>query len=136
MKRLDEIPKKSLFEVPEGYFDSLPGRIQARITKPEPEVAWGKLTLRYALPALVLAAAALFVITNRPALSPEEVIAGIESEQLVAYLEDAELNTDELLETITLEPGELESIEMDALGDFVMDETTAEEWMDGYDSVR
>lgn len=136
MKRLDEIPKKTLFEAPEGYFEKLPGRIQARITEPEPEIAWGKVAVRYALPLVVIGAAAVFFLTNRPALSPEEVIAGIESEQLVAYLEDSEVNTDDLLDVISLEPTEVESIEMDALGDFLMDETTAEEWVDGYDSVR
>lgn len=136
MKRLDEIPKKSLFEAPEGYFEKLPGRIQARISMPEPEVAWGKLTLRYAVPLVMLAAAAIFVVTNRPTLSPEEVIASMDSEQLVAYLEDVELNTDDLLDAITLEPAEVESIEMDALGDFVMDERSTEAWMEEYDSVR
>ena len=136
MKRLDEIPKKSLFEAPEGYFEKLPGRIQARISTPEPEVAWGKLTLRYAVPLVMLAAAAIFVVTNRPTLSPEEVIASMDSEQLVAYLEDVELNTDDLLDAITLEPAEVESIEMDALGDFVMDERSTEAWMEEYDSVR
>jgi hypothetical protein len=136
MKRLDEIPKKVPFEVPEGYFDKLPGRIQARIAKPEPEVVWGKFALRYALPVLVMGAAAVFFLTNRPALSPEEVIASIESEQLVAYLGDSEVNTDDILDVISLEPTEVESIELDALGDFQIDETTADEWVDGYDSVR
>jgi len=136
MKRLDEIPKKTLFEAPEGYFEKLPGRIQARITKPEPEIAWGKVALRYALPLVVMGAAAVFFLTNRPDLSPEEVIASIDSEQLVAYLEDAEVNTDDILDVISLEPTEVESIEMDALGDFLMDENTADEWTDGYDSVR
>lgn len=136
MKRLDEIPKKVLFEAPEGYFEKLPGRIQARITKPEPEVAWGKLALRYALPVVVLAAAAVFLLTNRPTLTPEEVIASIESEQLVAYLEDSEVNTDDLLDVISLEPTEVESIELDALGDMLLDEATADEWVNDYDSVR
>lgn len=136
MKRLDEIPKKVLFEAPEGYFEKLPGRIQDRIAKPEPEIAWGKVAVRYALPLVLMGAAAVFLLINRPSLSPEEVIASIDSEQLVAYLEDVEVNTDDLLDVISLEPTEVESIEMDALGDFLMDETTAEEWVDGYDSVR
>ncbi|MBL7852721.1 MAG: hypothetical protein JNN04_17585 [Cyclobacteriaceae bacterium] len=137
MKRLDEIPKKLLFEAPEGYFEKLPGRIQARISQPEPEVAWGKMALRYALPVLVLGAAAVFFLTSRPALSPEELIASIDSEQLVAYLEDSEVNTDDLLDAIALEPTEVESIELDAMGDFVIDEATVEEWVEDIDdSVR
>lgn len=127
MKRLDEIPKKTLFEVPEGYFEKLPGRIQDRISKPEPTVAWGRLAVRYALPLVVLGAAAVFFLTNRPELSPEDVIASVDSEQLVAYLEDTEINTDDLLETVTLDASELELLEMDALSDLVMDETIMEE---------
>ena len=136
MKRLDEIPKKTLFEAPEGYFEKLPSRIQARIAKPEPAAAWGKLALRYAIPVAVLGAAAIFFLTSRPSLSPEEVIASIDSEQLVAYLQDSEVNTDDLLDVIALEPAEVESIEMNALGDFIVDDVTVDEWVDGYDSVR
>lgn len=124
MKRLDEIPKKTLFEVPEGYFEKLPGRIQSRISQPEPAPAWGRMALRYALPVALIGIAAVVFLVNRPALSPEEVIAGIESEQLVAYLEDSEINTDELLNGITLDTDELEMLELDALGDMELDEAT------------
>lgn len=136
MKRLDEIPKKTLFEVPEGYFEKLPSRIQARISKPEPAVAWGKLTVRYALPALLVGAMAAVLLINQPNLSPEEVLASIESEQLVAYLEDTEINTEDLLEGVTLEADELDMLELDALGDFVLDESVMEEMSDTEDLVE
>lgn len=132
MKRLDEIPKKTLFEAPEGYFEKLPGRIQARISQPEPAPAWGRMALRYALPVALIGIAAAVFLINRPALSPEQVIASIESEQLVAYLEDSEINTDELLNSITLDTDELEMLELDALGDMVVDESVMDEleWED------
>lgn len=138
MKRLDEIPKKSLFEAPEGYFEKLPGRIQARIAKPEPEVAWGKLVLRYALPVVIIAAAAIFIVNREPVRSPEEVIASLESEQLVAYLEETDLNIDDLLESIPLDGAEVDMLEVDALDDFGFDgfdEGNIEELVDEFDSL-
>ena len=33
MKKLEEIPKKEVFKVPEGYFENLPGIIQARVAQ-------------------------------------------------------------------------------------------------------
>ena len=32
MKKLEDIPKKEIFDVPDGYFEKLPGKIQARIS--------------------------------------------------------------------------------------------------------
>ncbi len=122
MKRLDEIPKKTLFEVPEGYFDQLPGRIQARISEPEPQVAWGRLSLRYAMPLIIAGAVATFLLTNRPEGTPEEVIASIESEQLVAYLGETEINADDILDAVMLESIEVESLELDAIDDLELDE--------------
>lgn len=140
MKRLDEIPKKTLFQVPEGYFEKLPGRIQDRISRPERSLevpALGKLALRYALPVVILGAAALFLV-NKPELSPEEVIASIESEQLVAYLQDSELNTEDLLENVNLDADEIINLEIDALGDMMIDEAVIEEFgqPDKLDSVQ
>lgn len=127
MIRLDDIPKKSLFEAPEGYFEKLPGRIQARIARPEPDPAWGRLALRYALPVVLLAAAAVLVLTNRDNLSPEDLLAQVDSEQLVAYLDETDLNSDDLLDAVPLDEAEAESLEADALGDLVIDENVLEE---------
>lgn len=144
MKRLDEIPKKTLFEVPEGYFEKLPGRIQDRISGQEPSrwpivgPAWGKFGVRYALPMAILVAVGLFILNNRPELSPEDVIAGIESDQLVAYLQDTEINTDDLLETVNLDADEVINLELDAFGDMMFDESVIEEFgqPDKLDSVQ
>lgn len=140
MKRLDEIPKKSLFEVPEGYFEKLPGVIQARVAIPTAAgMAWGRLALRYALPVLVLAAAALFIINREPVRSPEEVIASLESEQLVAYLEETDLNIEDLLESIPLDGSEVDMLEVDALDNFGFDgfdEGNIDELVDEIDSIE
>ena len=117
MKKLDEIPKKSVFEVPEGYFDRLPGIIQARVTpiaigtKQEPQwILYFRFGLRYALPVLVIGVASFFFLNNPQTLSAEELIASVDSAHLVAYLEDSDLNSDDLQEIVPLDQEEAESI--------------------------
>jgi len=64
MKKLDEIPKKNIFEVPDDYFDRLPMKIQARLEKPaqtQSGSVWN-VAFRYALPSLV----AVFALVHFP----------------------------------------------------------------------
>ncbi|MBL0744403.1 hypothetical protein [Chryseolinea lacunae] len=119
MKKLEDIPKKEVFEVPDGYFDKLPGIIHARVSKPgaamaTPGWAYG---LRYALPAVVLFAAGIFWYT-RPGtdLSPEGLLAAVQTEELVAYLNDTDVSTDELLEDAQLDGIDASEIEGDVYG--------------------
>lgn len=100
MKKLEDIPKKNIFDVPEGYFDQLPTRVQARISaggrQSSGSWSWAG-AVRYALPVLV--AAALFAgwwLKKAPE-DPEAILASIETEQLVAYVEEYGLVTDELV---------------------------------------
>jgi hypothetical protein len=139
MKRLEDIPKKTLFEVPEGYFDRLPGVIQARVASQQPESAWsgyGRVALRFALPVVVIAAAAVFFLNNPEAASTEELLASIESEQLVAYLEETEVNTDDLLEFAPLEAEEVQALEEDAFGEYILEEIDLEELENEFDTTR
>jgi len=117
MKKLEDIPKKEVFDVPEGYFEKLPGRIQSRIgTSGSARPTW-VYGLRYALPALLLLAAVALWF-NRPAgdLSPEEVLASVQTEALVAFLDDTDLTTDELLETVQFDGIDASEIESDVYG--------------------
>jgi hypothetical protein len=55
MKKLEDISKKNIFEVPDGYFEKLPGIIQARVAKPE-STPWFVPTLKFALPIVAVLA--------------------------------------------------------------------------------
>lgn len=118
MKKLEDIPKKEVFDVPEGYFEKLPGMIQSRVSKPgaisRPVWVYG---LRYALPAVILLAVAIFWF-DRPGgdHSPEGLLASIQTEELVAYLNDSDLTTDELLEQVHLDGMDANEIESDVYG--------------------
>jgi hypothetical protein len=103
MKKLDDIPKREAFEAPEGYFDSLPGIIQARVAKPESvsqRFSW-KPALLYAMPMLVVAIGLIWYLNaGRVDSSPEQLLAAIETADIEAYLDESGMTTEDLLDHI------------------------------------
>ena len=73
MKKLEDIPKQNIFEVPDGYFDKLPSVIQARIAKPEPKF-WQLPAFRYAMPLLI--AKGFLIPANPPLRNPKRKFLG------------------------------------------------------------
>ena len=122
MKKLEDIPKKTIFEVPEGYFDKLPGVIQSRIAEKNPvreRASYFALSLRYALPAIVLIAASIFVYQNyynSQASDVESILASVDSQDLVDYLDEDEVSMEYILEDVSageINPDELNTMELD-----------------------
>lgn len=112
MSKLEDIPKKDFFTVPEGYFDMLPLKIQARIEASEPQRRIQQPVLRYALtyalPLLVAAIVVFFSTRSQP--NAEAMLASVETAALVQYLAESELTTD-MLESVDLGAEELEALE-------------------------
>ena len=128
MKKLEDIPKKQIFEVPEGYFEKLPGIIQSRVARPERQVALRfKTALQLALPAFLIAMAVAFWI-NRPdqGATPENMLASVETNDLIAYLEEADLTTEELLDYVELDAADVDQIE-ESVYDFGLNDTEIED---------
>src|SRR5579862_2986300 len=102
MKKLDDIPKKNIYEVPDDYFDQLALKIQARteaISRTRSVDRW-VLALRYALPALAIAVALLFIFKSKSIKDTEQLLASIPTEHLVTYLGDSDISEQDLLEII------------------------------------
>ncbi|QOI97971.1 MAG: hypothetical protein HRU69_10965 [Flammeovirgaceae bacterium] len=116
MKKLEEIPKKAIFEVPDGYFHKLPGVIQARITENRPQEArpYLRYALQYALPVVVLLVAALIFLKPAQPLDAEGLLASVSTEELATYLEQSDMSLDELLENATYDDAVVEAIEAEA----------------------
>ena len=112
---LEDIPKKPIFNVPEGYFEQLPGKIQQRIdagsNKEVPVFA--RLRLQYALPALVLLVIVAWLFRTTPATDAESILASVETEDMIAYLNSSELTTEEVLDEVQFNPLDIEDIEME-----------------------
>jgi cobalamin biosynthesis protein CbiG len=102
VKRLEEIPKKQFFKVPDGYFDELPTRIQSRVQSVERKTSWvpnlspaWKLALSIVLVGMI--SIGVWVNSNKP----KDWMAALDTvpaEQLLAYLELEEITTEEILE--------------------------------------
>ena len=96
MKKLDDIPKKHPFTVPEGYFNSLPGIIQSRVAeKSGVRVAkpYVRYALQYALPVLILVVVSVFYLVPRSSQDVNSLLASVSTEELAAYLEESEITT-------------------------------------------
>ena len=103
MKRLEDIPKNDLFKAPEGYFDTLPSAIQARIAErrkpswvPSPGLAF-----RLAVPTVILATSLIWLLNSRADVATtDELLASVNSQDLAEYINEVEMTTDDFLESI------------------------------------
>ena len=105
--KLGEIKKDNFFKVPEGYFDSLPARIQSQI-QPETNtsIQWFSVKRRvYAgVAAVLLVLVATVVVLRNRQPSPEKLLSEVPTESLVSYLETSDITEEDLLADLKL-PG-------------------------------
>ncbi len=129
MKKLENIPKKNIYEVPEGYFDKLPGIIQARVTNENPKkefVFYWRTSLKYALPVVLIAVAGFFWFSQQAKPTDvDSILASIETEELVAYINASDISTDELLDSFAFDSEEISNIEDEAYGALYEEELDA-----------
>lgn len=124
MKNLENIPKKNIFDVPDGYFDKLPSKIQARIGAKNPKVEtkpYFRYALQYALPVVLLVVVAAIFIFKPKNNSVEDMLASVSTEQLVAYLDEVDMNalsTEELIESFEFDAETIEAIEQEVYFNF------------------
>ena len=117
MARLEDIPKKQAFKVPDGYFDALPMRIQSRIDAQkqaeQPALSFGRVALRYALPVVAIAILSVVWLTQRPGteVDPLAALNQVSSQELVAFLEDEGITTEDLMEQASLNGVNLDNMQ-------------------------
>ena len=114
-KRLDDIEKRIDFQVPEGYFEDLPMKIQKRIELEKPKRSSLRVpSWSMAMAASVLLILGFFLIWNENETSVEDLLAEIPEEELMAYVEELNLDAYDLASAFpeTTEELEFEDIEM------------------------
>lgn len=114
MRKFEDIPKKNYLGAPEGYFDSLPGRISARIeqTKPARSTPVSRYALHLASAFIILAAIGITWFIRTDDANAENLLASIETEELVNYLADTDnFSNDDFLEEMNLTIEEAEELE-------------------------
>jgi hypothetical protein len=102
VKRLEDIPKKTSFNIPEGYFESLPLRIQSRIEHQQkaPWIPNFGMALKFALPVILIGLISIIIWSDR--IKSNDTLTGLDSvstQQLLVYLETEEISIDEILES-------------------------------------
>jgi hypothetical protein len=115
MKKPDNIPKKEFFNVPDGYFESLPGRIQARISKELPIQEQRFVTrykLQYVFPVIIVLAATIFwFIPSQKSTDVQTLLSQVETKDLVRYLSESDITTEDILENVDFNSIDAEAIE-------------------------
>ncbi|MBS1976998.1 MAG: hypothetical protein JST46_06480 [Bacteroidetes bacterium] len=124
MKRLEDIPKKDIFEAPEGYFDRLPSVIQSRVTTESSRwTLFAQPVWKYAL-SLAFLAAGLYWFMLRPATkSPEQMLASVDTASLIAYLNESDMSTEELMESVPLDNKDVDEIHAGSLQNLLPDDS-------------
>ena len=136
MKKLEDIPKKEIFKVPEGYFEKLPTIIQSRVTQQGIEKSWWityRYSLRLVMPVLIVLAGVIFWLNrSQTEVNAENILASVQTEDLIAYLSDADLTTEELLEHVDLNAEEVRNIE-ESVYEFQMNDSDIEDILNEID---
>ncbi|GAB3966487.1 hypothetical protein GCM10028806_06990 [Spirosoma terrae] len=106
--RLDELPpehplRQQPFRAPDGYFDQLPSRVQARVTrKPKPafSISWSwQRTATSLVGASLIAVMIWKTIPQRQESLGNEALAGVTDDVIAAYLDDQGVDPYELVDS-------------------------------------
>ncbi len=123
--RLEDLEKRQVFnKPPAGYFDRLPGIIQAKTAHQAGKTGrWASWVwaLRLAPVAAMLVIIALYSGMFQQQLDDpgfEEILSQVTSEEIILYLEELDISNDEILEEVDLKAL---SLELEQMHDPLMD---------------
>jgi len=125
--KLETTSKKEAFSVPEGYFDTLPTIIQAKaIESTKKSFVFNKsIALKFALPSLIL----LMVVgyfgfkyqsnSISSDANIEQMLADISTEEMVAYLDQTDLSSEDLLDLVSFDGEQIDdfSVNLENISD-------------------
>jgi hypothetical protein len=105
MKKLEQIPKKEVFQVPEGYFEELPAQIRKKIDADKSPIWYGRPQFRIALAYITIILAIIFSVVHFSAteLLIQEELSEISDERLINYLESADISLVDIIEEISID---------------------------------
>lgn len=131
MSQLENIPKKQIFEVPEGYFERLPRIIQSRTTDVQHthRLPYLRVAFRYALPLVLLGVSLWLWLVPAKKQSAEVLLAGVQTEELIRYLLETDVELDDILLTTELEEMAADGVEEEVFSMFPGDYLTDENFM-------
>jgi len=114
--KLEDIKKKNIYAVPDKYFDQLPRKIQSRIHEKQP-ISWlswnWNLSYKLAIPvtAIILMVFYFGNFNRQTQQDASTILAEVSTEDIIAYLDFADLTTEEIVEVIDINDIEFELYE-------------------------
>ncbi len=130
---LDDIDKKGIFKTPEEYFEDLPLKIQQRISNEAK-------SRKYTIPSwsLAFAASTLLIITfvfilSKSGPNAEELLADIPQDELMAYLDQIDIDEYDIASVITESAEELEFENTNMLDGIDLEDQSIEDVLLEYD---
>ena len=101
---LDNLPKSTIFKVPENYFNELPMRIQAQTSgqaKVIPLVSWSKKRTWGSIAACTaIGILGYFTLMPKQDSLGNEALAGVQNQEIINYLIQENLNQGDFTEQI------------------------------------
>lgn len=131
--KLDDIDKKQSFKVPEGYFEDLPLRIQTKIQKKKKHSQVLLPSWRFAFAASILVILVAYFIADQTPTSVERLLADIPQDDLIAYLDEMELDMEDLTRVYQETSVSFELDELDGLEELELDEEEMDDLFLEYD---
>lgn len=106
--KLEDIPKRNIHSVPDGYFNSLEQSILAKVKSGEPKstpaftigLNWQTAAIAAAVTLLVVFVGT-FNSINKPA-DAEDILAQVSIEDIIEYLDYSDLTTSEIVAALNI----------------------------------
>jgi hypothetical protein len=105
--KLEDIHKDNIFKVPDNYFEDFSDRLHKRIAEKETVRTTPVIRMRTLINIAAAAVILIFAIYGISHLSTrsssvDRILSDISSEELINYLVDSDMSTDELLESLDI----------------------------------
>ena len=131
--KLEDIEKKDQpFTVPEGYFEDLPMKIQAKVEARKKKWSWiyqPRVQLAFSMAMIVLIIGSIFYV-NSPK-SVDDMLANVSQEDLLAYVDMMQLEDGDILAAFE---GSIESIDFsESLENIELEDASLDAILNEYD---
>lgn len=131
--KIDDIDKKNNFKVPEKYFEDLPLKIQTRIHKDEKKNQYAFPLWKLAVAASMLIFLVTYFIIEEQPTSADALLAEVSQEELIAYLDEIDIDLEEITSTFQETANDFDLDMVDAFESLEVDEEDLDELMLEFD---
>ncbi len=134
----DDIKRKDPFKAPDGYFDSLADRIDARLDRPAKDtkihILRRPVRLVYAAAAVItLLAVCWTLLRENTQPSSARLVAELTDQEIIDYLADSEMSVEEILENVSFEVLDTDSLQWQVMPEVDLAPGDIDELIELYD---